>query len=127
MSRLFVLVAVALVALNAFFWLAGSGLARRVATGGLAQFLFGPRMVRAEVVMNDGSDYLVDRGRLTAIAGSSLTVREPDRTVTVSAAPSAQVTINGVTAQLAALRRGMRVTLVRLGNGPATIVQAQRR
>ncbi|MFN2629911.1 MAG: hypothetical protein ABR569_14960 [Gaiellaceae bacterium] len=125
MTRRFTLLAAALLGLNLFFLLVPVGVA---GSGSLAAFLFGPRMMRAEVVMKDGSDYLADRGRISSVAAGSLTLREADgRLVTVQVSPSAQVTLGGVPTTVAALRRGLRATVVRESNGPATIVQAQRR
>lgn len=125
MTRRFTLLAAALLGLNLCFLLVPVGVA---GSGSLAAFLFGPRMMRAEVVMKDGSDYLADRGRITSVAGGSLTLREADgRLVTVQVSPSAQVTLGGVPTTVAALHRGLRATVVRGSNGPATFVQAQRR
>jgi hypothetical protein len=127
MSRRFLALATALVALNLTLWLASAGLGGSLRD--LPSFLFGPRLMRAEVVLNDGSDYLIDRGRLTAHAtGDSLTLREADgRVVVVPVSPSAQVTLGVRTVPLVRLRSGMVVTTIRPGDAPATIVVARRR
>jgi hypothetical protein len=126
-SRRFLALAAVLVALNLALWLAaaGSGFGVRDLPG----FLFGPRLMRAEVIHRDGSNYLIDRGRLTERPrAGSLTLREADgRVVVISVAPSAEVRIGAVQRRLRALRRGMQVTTIRPGDAPATIVLAQRR
>src|ERR1051326_5989683 len=57
----------------------------------LGTFFFGPKLVRAEVVTNEGGvihDYRVDRGRIRQVTQSSLTLFERDGTlVTVPVAP----------------------------------------
>src|SRR5919199_5025190 len=102
----------ALVALNAALWLAQFGLA----LPGIPQ-IFGPSMIRAEVVTKDRfgvHDYRVDVGRITAITGRTLTVRERDETVvSVPVSFTARITINGSLATFSQLRRGFRVQTVR--------------
>jgi hypothetical protein len=127
MSRRFLALATVLVALNLTLWLATAGFSRAVRD--LPGFLFGPQLMRAEVVLRDGSDYLIDRGRLTShAAADSVTLREADgRVVLIPVSPTAQITLGARTVQLQRLRRGMLVTTIRLGETPATIVVAQRR
>ena len=77
--------------------------------------LFGGGLVRAEVLIQAGGqhDYRVDRGRVTAVAPGSLTLRERDGTVvTVAVAAGAQPT----------LQRGGFVQTLRDGNAPASRV-----
>ena len=80
--RRFAVLAVVLVTVNVFFWLAGSGFALS-SGGGLLQTLLGGRMIRAEVVWQapDGSvrDSQLYRGVITAISSGSITLREKDR------------------------------------------------
>jgi hypothetical protein len=97
----------------------------------LGSYFFGPKMVRAEVIMNDGGtihDYRVDRGTIRAIAPGSLTLLERDATlVTVQVASTADVRLGGVSVPFARLRRGFVATTVRDGSAPASQVLATRR
>ena len=71
--RRFMLLAVALVAVNAFFWLAQGGFAIPQT---LVNQFFGKRMVRAEVVLQaaDGSiqDWRIDRGQIPCLPGERM-------------------------------------------------------
>ncbi len=97
----------------------------------LGSFFFGPKLVRAEVITNEGGtihDYRVDRGRIRAVTPSSLTLFERDGTlVTVPVAATADVRLDGVTVPLTRLRRGFVATTVRDGSASASIVIATRR
>jgi hypothetical protein len=126
--RRFMLVVVALVAVNSFFWLAQSGFA--IPRGLINQF-FGQNMVRAEVVVlnPDGStqDYRIDRGVIVAITPTLITLREADGTIqpiqidTTSQVQGGGGRIGG----LSRLRRNLRVVVYRQANGPATTVQVE--
>jgi len=123
-QKRFVLLAVALVALNAFFWLAQGGFALPQSIVG--QF-FGARMVRAEVLVQapDGStqDYRLDQGVIVAIGNGSVTLRERNgELVPLAIDPNAQVHIGTQIGTPSQLRRRMRVVVIRLANAPATIV-----
>ncbi len=74
-SRRFVLLAGVLVALNLALWLAAPGLALRKAV--ILQ-LFGPKLVRAEALQKDGSDWHLDRGVITSVTPTEITLREAD-------------------------------------------------
>ncbi len=97
----------------------------------LGNFFFGPKLVRAEVITNEGGtihDYRVDRGRIRAVAPGSLTLFEKDGTlVSVPVAGTADVRLDGVTVPLTRLRRGFVATTVRDGSAAASIVIATRR
>ena len=129
MRKLLVLLA-ALLALNAVLLGAGSGLA---IPGSLATYLFGPKMVRGEIVVKDGGvsrDYRIDQGRIRAVGtgASVLSLLERDgQLVTVPVAPGARITLGGRTVPLAALKRGMRAITVRDGKAAAEYVQAFKR
>lgn len=120
----------ALLALNALLFVAQPGLA---VPRGLAQYFFGPKLVRAEIVVRDAGEvrvYRVDRGRIRAVrpALNALTIIERDATVvTIPVAQDAEVTLGGRVVSLTALRRGMTVTTARLGDAPAETVLAARR
>lgn len=96
----------------------------------LAAYFFGPKMIRAEVVLADADglhDYRLDQGRAQGVAPARETLRliERDgRVVTVRVAPDARIEVNGQPAPLGAIRRGMNVLVVRDGEQPAEIVLA---
>lgn len=117
----------ALLTLNAVLFLVQPGLALPNA---LAGYFFGPKMVRAEVIVLDRGtvhDYRLDRGRIRAVGNGSLTLLERDGTVvTVPVAPDAQVTLGGRPVALARLRRGMTALTVRDGGQRAELVRAFR-
>jgi hypothetical protein len=123
------LVLTVLAALNAALWLAASGFALDAAS--IGSYLFGPKMVRAEIVLKDATgvhDYRVDRGRVTGAGAGSITLEERDgTTVTIPVASGARVTLNGAPVPLAGLvrRRAVTATTVRDGDVPAQTVQAR--
>ena len=129
MRKLLVVVA-ALLAANAV--LVGAQLGYALPSSFLG-YLLGPKMVRGEIVVKDGStlhDYRVDQGRLRAVVvGSSvLSLYERDgQLVTVPVAPGARITLGGRLVPLSALKRGMRAITVRDGKAAAETVQAFRR
>ena len=117
-----------LLAVNATLLLVQPGLAL---PGSLATYLFGPKMVRMEVVLKDGKttyDYRIDQGRIRAVSTTSVTLFErTGDVVTIPVSPGARVTIGGKAVLLTALKKGMRVQTVRNGSAPADTVQAFRR
>ena len=74
-GRRFILLAAVLVALNVTLWFAAPGLALRKA---VVKELFGPTMMRAEVIQKDGTDWRLDRGVITSVNGAQLVLREAD-------------------------------------------------
>ena len=120
--RRFTILAVALVAVNTFFWLASSGFA---VTRGLIQDLFGPRLIRAEVVWQAPSgaiqDTEVTRGFVRSVNPAGITLRERDRpsdTIPLSST----VTVRGLVSSLSQVQRGMRVLVLRSANEPADTI-----
>ena len=106
------------------------GAMRLAGAKSLGDFFFGPHLARAEVVLvlnRQVHDFRVDRGRVRTqpkVPGT-LELHEQDGTVQViPVSPTAQVTINGQPAPIAAITRGMMVTTVRDGTAPAQQVQA---
>jgi hypothetical protein len=99
--------------------------------GSLGNFFFGPKLIRAEVLLKDGSGvrlYRIDRGVIRDKSGGTLTLRERDGTlVPIAVSPSAAITIGGRPADFGALRRGMSATVIRDGDAPAVEVRATRR
>jgi hypothetical protein len=118
--RRFMILLATVVALNSFFWLATTGLALPQAV--INQF-FGPKMIRAEVIVQavgGAQDWRIDRGVVTAVNGSTVTLREADGTiVTVEVSPIARV--QGARQ----LRPRMRVVLYHQANQPADVVQVE--
>jgi hypothetical protein len=115
--RRFMFLAVALVALNSFFWLAAGGFA--LPRGIINQF-FGNQMVRAEVLLQNGQDWRIDRGVVTNVAGGTITLREADGTsVDVAVAPGARIQGGRQ------IRKRMRVAVYHQANAAAEIVQVE--
>jgi hypothetical protein len=79
-SRRFVLLAGILVTLNLVLWFAAPGLALRKA---IISELFGPKMVRAWVVVKGGAEWHLDRGVITQVNSTQLTLKESDTHVQV--------------------------------------------
>lgn len=127
--RRFAVLAVVLVTVNVFFWLAASGFALPSA-GGIIQTLLGGRMIRAEVVWQapDGTvrDSQLYRGVITAISPGTITLREKDRPADViPVAPDATVRSGLQVETTSALKRGMRVVVERPANAPADTIQVE--
>jgi hypothetical protein len=74
-TRRFVLLAGVLVTLNVVLFFAGPGLALRSA---VVSELFGPKMVRLTVLERNGQEWNVDRGTITQISSTQVTLRESD-------------------------------------------------
>ena len=120
----FIVLAVALVALNTFFWLATSGFAL---PQGLVSAFFGPRMVRAEVVVQSPTgatqDYRLDQGVIVALGNGLVTLREKNGDVVpVQVDPNVQVHYYSQIWTFSQLRRRMRILVIRLANAPATAI-----
>jgi hypothetical protein len=124
--RRFLYLATALVAVNSFFWLAQSGFALPRAV--ISQF-FGGNMIRAEAVVatpGGTQDWRIDRGVITAISGTDVTLRERDATVvSLQLDPNARVQGPARFASVAQLRRRLRVVLYRQADQPVTLVQVE--
>jgi len=124
--RKFILLAVTLVALNTFFWLAQGGFALSKA---VINNLFGPSLIRAEVLVQTPTgtaDYRIDRGVILATSPTSLTLRELNgEQVTVDLASNASVQGRGIFS-VSQLRKRMRVTVLRDANGPVSQIQVER-
>jgi hypothetical protein len=96
--------------------------------GQLANYFFGPKLVRAEVVLKENDeivDYRLDRGRIKSFRGGVLVLWEPDRTLaTIPVSPSARVEVDRIPSLLTALRPGMNATTIRRGESPAETIFA---
>jgi hypothetical protein len=115
----------ALLLVNAVLIAAQPGLAL---PGSLGAYFFGPKLVRADVLVKDGGAlhvYRVDRGTIRNKAGGNLELRERDGTVvTIAISPTASITVGGRPVTYAGLRRGMVATVIREGDAPAFEVRA---
>jgi hypothetical protein len=126
-KRLIVLAVALLLAANAALLVVAPGQALPRALG---TYFFGPNMVRAEVIVRDGStirDFRLDQGRIRALTRDSITLLERDGTiVVVPLAVTAEITHNGRRVQFRALRRGQDVVTVRESGRPAQVVRIGR-
>ena len=125
--RRYVYLATALIAVNSFFWLAQSGFALPKAI--ISQF-FGGNMIRSEVLIatptGGTQDWRIDRGVITAIAGTTVTLRERDATVvSIQVDPNARVQGSLRVTTVGQLRRRLRVVLYRQADQPAALVQVE--
>ena len=124
---------VALLVVNAVLLAAQPGFARTGALpGSLANYFFGPKLIRAEVLVRDGGGlhaYRIDRGVIRAKTDGTLTLREQDGTIvpTIPVSPAAAITVRGQPSSFSALRRGMFVTVIREGDAPAIDVRVGRK
>jgi hypothetical protein len=128
-TRRFVLLVGVLVTLNLALWFAPPGLALRKA---VIQQLFGPKMIRIEVVektpVAGSTDWFVDRGVITQVSSTQLTLREADtKVVTIPIAGSTKVkTMLGARLPLSALAPRWHVVVTWPANGPAMSVDVER-
>jgi hypothetical protein len=93
----------------------------------LTDVLFGPQVIRAEVIVLDGTlrDFRVDHGEIVALGPRMLRLRELDgQVVTVGIAGRASIRLDGRRTRWARLRTGMRATVLREGAGEASLVDA---
>jgi hypothetical protein len=125
--RRFMLLAVALIALNTFFWVAQGGFALPRA---IIDQYFGGRMIRAEVLVQTptgAADYRIDRGVIKTITPGSIVLKEKNGDmVPIQIAPTASVTGSGGRSGVGrVLRVGMRVTVFRLANAAADTIQVE--
>ena len=125
--RRFSLLVSALVAVNAFFWLAQGSFALPRA---MIDRFFGPRMIRAEVILQGPggavNDFRLDRGVITSVTPLSIDLRERDgSTVTILVARRARIAGSPSVTSVAQLRPGMRVLVVHKANARANLVQVE--
>jgi hypothetical protein len=123
--RIAILGVAGLLAVNAVLLVVEPGLA---VPRSLANYFFGPKLVRADVVLRDSGirEFRLDQGRLLRQAGSSLLLREADGTVVaVPVAPNATIQVNGRPGTLGELRRRMVIVTIREGGAAASDVRAK--
>jgi hypothetical protein len=92
--------------------------------------LFGPRMVRAEVLLLGAGastqDFRIDRGVVVSAVSGTLTVRESNGDIVpLPVDPAAQVQGGGRKVTAATLRKGTRVVVYRSANAAAELVQVE--
>ncbi len=124
-TKRFLLLVAVLAALNTALWLTPVGLAvRQIA---LPQ-LFGKNLIRADVLVVGGKDWRVDRGVITAVSVTQLTLKEADgtpRTIGISAAT--KVIGPGKSLPITALTKGWRVLVTWPANGTADVIKVEKR
>ena len=126
-NRRFLLLAAVLVALNTGLWLAPQGLALRQV---IVSTLFGRNMMRADVTMNSGMEWRVDRGIVVSNASGVLTLHETDgRVQQIAVSSSTKCRDNdGNSVALANIKPGWRVLVIWPAlSGPAASVRIERR
>ena len=118
--------AVALVALNTFFWLAQGGFAiRRRADPDVLRAADGPRRGRVPQPGRHAGDERIDRGVIMAVTPALITLHEADgTTAAIPIAATAQVQ-GGRIGSVSRLRRGLRVVVYHQANAPADSVQVE--
>jgi hypothetical protein len=93
----------------------------------LSTVLLGNKLIRGEIAVKDTvlHDYRLDRGRITQVAVTTLTIHEADGTdVTIDVSPTARVKVNGQNAIFVQLRRGMMAVTMHDGDKPADQIYA---
>jgi len=127
-SRRFVLLAGVLVTLNLALWFASPGLALRKA---LVTQLFGPKMIRAEVIDWAGpgttADMRLDRGVITQVSSTQLTLRERDTKVqSIPLSSTTDVIRSGHHLPLSVLAKRWHVVVTWPANGAAQTVDVEK-
>jgi hypothetical protein len=108
-----------------------AGAAPQVVQGdGVNASFFGPRMIRAEVLLLGAGatpvDFRIDRGVIVSAVSGTLTVRESNGDIVpVAVDPAAVVQGGGRRATAPTLRRGWRVVIYSQANAPAQLVQVE--
>jgi len=125
-SRRFLVLATVLVLLNAALWLAPGALALRQV---VVSTLFGPNMVRADVVTRSRGEWRIDRGIVLTATPTLLRLREADLKVQAIAISSAtRASYAGNPVGLGSIKPGWRVLVTwPAPSGPADAVVIERR
>ena len=123
-TKRFVFLVAVLVTLNAALWFAGPGLAIRKA---VVTELFGPKMVRAVAVETNGDQWNLDRGVITQVNSTQLTLREADTKVqTIPLSSATKVIRLGNQLPLSALAKRWHVLVTWPVTGPAQSVDVEK-
>jgi hypothetical protein len=122
-SRRFVFLVGVVATLNVALWLAGPGLAIRRA---IVNELFGPRMVRAVVIEKNGTQWNLDRGVITQVSSTQLTLHEFDgRIQQIPISSTTQVVRFGRHLPLSVLAPKWHVLVTWPATGPAQSVDVE--
>lgn len=123
-SKRFVLLATVLVTLNVVLWFAAPGLALRKA---IVNQLFGPKMIRAVVYDKPGVQWNLDRGVITQVSSTQLTLREFDgRIQPIPLAATTSVIRLGRRLPLTMLAKRWHVLVTWPATGPAESVDVEK-
>ena len=127
-TRRFVLLVAVLVTLNLALWFASPGLALRKA---LVTQLFGPKMIRAEVIDWAGpgttADMRLDRGVIIQVSSTQLTLRERDTKVqSIPLSSTTDVIRSGHHLPLSVLAKRWHVVVTWPANGAAQTVDVEK-
>jgi hypothetical protein len=123
-TRRFVFLVGLLVTVNVALWFAAPGLSLRRA---VVNELFGPNMVRAQVHEKSGQDWNLDRGVITQVNSTQLTLREADgRIQQIPLSDTTKVIRIGHRLPLSALARRWRVVVLWPPIGAAQSVDVER-
>jgi hypothetical protein len=125
-TKRFVFLVGVLVTLNVVLFFAAPGLALRKA---IISQLFGPNMVRAQVHERNGQDWNLDRGVITQVNGTQLTLREADgriQPIPLSGATTVIRVSTGRHLPLSSLARRWRVVVTWPVLGPAQEVDVEK-
>ena len=125
-NRRFLLLSAVLVALNTALWLTPQGLALRQIA--LPQ-LFGAKLVRADVLLNNGTEWLAARGVITQASSSQLTLKEADgRLQTVGITGATNVIGSSGALPVSAVTRGWRALVTwPAASGNADLIKLEKR
>jgi hypothetical protein len=123
-GRRFILLVGVLVALNVSLWFAAPGLAIRRA---VVTELFGPKMIRAVAVERGNIQLNLDRGVITQISSTQLTLLEADTKVqTIPLASTTKVIRLGNQLPLSSLAKRWHVLVTWPATGPAQSVDVEK-
>ena len=123
-SRRFVLLAGVLAALGVVLVLAAPGLAIRRA---IVNQLLGPKMVRAQILEKSGAQWNLDRGVITQVNGTQLTLLEADgRVQPITLAGTTRVIRRGTSLPLSVLAPKWHVLVTWPATGPALFVDVEK-
>jgi hypothetical protein len=123
-GRRFVLLGAVLVTLNVALWFAAPGLAIRRA---IVNQLFGTRMVRAQVLEKNGTQWNLDRGVITSVDSTQVTLREFDgRVQQIPLSGSTKVFHFGRSLSVDQLAPRWRVLVTWPATGPARSVDVEK-
>ena len=93
----------------------------------LGNYFFGPKLVRADVLVKEGTTFelfRIDRGIVREVSDTALVLREQDgRIVRIPLSPTVSITRGARSVGLGALWRGVQVTVIRKADGPAIEVR----